>query len=171
MRYPVFKVVGVIDAETFPEIDDHPMAVAPAEDVGAFARTVADAGRFATIGPGDEVGAVGVVDGFAIPLVVIPQAPAAGGERENAGVDYAIGGEGKRAGVFPGAEVGAGEMNDGAGVSPVFEYAGHDGEEHVVRAVGRGDHVGCPKRRFGGGELDGKIDVGGAKVGPRGAAV
>ena len=69
-------------------IVDEPVGAVPLEDDRAFA--VVGSGD-AFVGPVDEVGRVGEVDLGAVGLVLVPEAPVAGGQAEDAGVDCAFG--------------------------------------------------------------------------------
>ncbi len=169
LAYPGEGIGGAVNGEAAPDVGDHPEGVFPAKHFGAFAGLVVDG--FALVGPGFEVRTVGVVDGFAVAFIVIPEAPGAVSEMERAGVDHAVGGERKRFGLVPVAQVFAREMHEGAWMLPIFEDAGDDGEKHVVQTVGRGENLRGPMRGFGAADFCGQFNFGSAEVGPRGAGV
>ena len=57
------------------------------------------------------------------------------------------------------AQIVACEMNNAAGMIPVLKNSGHDGEEHVMRSVGRGENLRRPMRDVCATELGGDFDV------------
>jgi hypothetical protein len=166
---PMECVGGTIDSEAIPDVGDHPEGVVPMEHLGAFAALVSDG--LAAVGPADEVGAVGVVDGFGIAFIIVPETPGAVWEAEDGSVDDAVGGEGKGPRIGPVTQVLAGELDEVARLVPVFEDTGHDGQEHLVGAVWGGDDIGGPEGGMVAGEWFGDIDDRGAGVGPRRAVV
>src|SRR4051812_45148488 len=74
---PVQQIVGSIHAQSFPQVDEHPGMSFPLKYEWTFARALPNSIYFPMVSPGVQVGTVGVINGFVIALIIVPQPPAA----------------------------------------------------------------------------------------------
>src|ERR1700678_3282609 len=115
---PCYGVIGAIHGEAVSDIAEEPVVAFPVAGYGGFAPLVGKAGDLAMVGPVIKVRAVGIMGGGAVGFVLIPQAPGAVRQMQDARINVLVVLKRQGGNVIPIDQILAGKVNDIARVAP-----------------------------------------------------